>query len=71
MHQRQERMKTLQENEYFNKLSPEQKHSILTKNQLLTKYEIKIHDAYHLASQLQRTSLETWKTKISAFTGTV
>lgn len=69
LHQRQERMALLQENEYFNKLSPEQKHIILTKNQLLTKYELKINDAINLAHQLQRISLDNWKTKISALQG--
>lgn len=67
--QRHERMELLQENEYFKKLSPEQKHVILTKNQLLTKYEVKINDATNLANQLQRISLENWKTKISALQG--
>jgi hypothetical protein len=67
--QRIDRMNILQENEYFSKLSPEQKHSILTKNQLLTKYETKIHDAYNLANHLQRASLDNWKTKISALQG--
>ncbi|EMS33843.1 hypothetical protein C943_04162 [Mariniradius saccharolyticus AK6] len=67
--QRHERMEVLQENEYFKKLSPEQKHVILTKNQLLTKYEVKINDATNLANQLQRISLENWKTKISALQG--
>jgi hypothetical protein len=67
--QRQERMEILQENEYFHKLSPEQKHVILTKNQLLNKYEVKINDAANLANQLQRISLDNWKTKISALQG--
>lgn len=69
LNQRQERMNVLQENEYFKKLSPEQKNSILMKNQLLTKYETKIHDAYNLAFQLQKISLDNWKTKISALQG--
>jgi hypothetical protein len=69
LNQRQERMEVLQANEYFSKLSPEQKHSILAKNQLLTKFETKIHDAFTLAFQLEKTSLENWKTKISALQG--
>lgn len=69
LNQREERMQILQENEYFNKLTPEQKHSILARNQLLSKYEVKIHDAYNLSLQLQRTSLDNWKTKISALQG--
>jgi hypothetical protein len=67
--QRQERMNVLQENEYFSKLTQEQKHFILTKNQLLTKYEINFNHAHNLAHQLMRHSLENWKTKISALQG--
>ncbi|GHB48312.1 BREX system P-loop protein BrxC [Mongoliitalea lutea] len=69
LHQRNERMELLQANEYFSKLSPEQKHAILARNQLLTSYETKIYDAYNLSHQLQKISLDNWKTKISALQG--
>lgn len=63
------RMKELQSNDYFNKLTPEQKHSILAKNQLLVKPEIKSLDAHELLMQLQKASLYTWETKIAALPG--
>jgi hypothetical protein len=63
------RMKDLQSNEYFTKLTPEQKHSILAKHQLLVKPEIKTLDAHELLMQLQKASLYTWETKIAALPG--
>ncbi len=63
------RMKDLQSNEYFGKLTPEQKHSILAKHQLLVKPEIKTLDAHELLMQLQKASLYTWETKIAALPG--
>ena len=63
------RMADLQANEYFNKLTPEQKHSILAKHQLLVKPEIKDLDAHALLNQLQKASLYTWDTKIAALPG--
>jgi hypothetical protein len=63
------RMKALQSNEYFSKLTPEQKHSILAKHQLLVKPEIKTLDAHELLMQLQKASLYTWETKIAALSG--
>jgi hypothetical protein len=63
------RMGDLQANEYFKKLTPEQKHSILLKHQLLIKPEIKALDAYSLLNQLQKASLYTWNTKIAALPG--
>jgi len=63
------RMTDLQANEYFKKLAPEQKHSILAKHQLLVKPEIKSLDAYALLNQLQKASLYTWDTKIAALPG--
>lgn len=63
------RMADLQANEYFKKLTPEQKHSILFKHQLLAKPEIKDLDANALHNQLQKASLYNWDTKIAALPG--
>ena len=63
------RMADLQANEYFKKLTPEQKHGILAKHQLLVKPEIKALDAHALLNQLQKASLYTWDTKIAALPG--
>jgi hypothetical protein len=63
------RMANLQANEYFKKLTPEQKHGILAKHQLLVKPEIKALDAHALLTQLQKASLYTWDTKIAALPG--
>jgi hypothetical protein len=63
------RMADLQENKYFNKLTPEQKHSILVKHQILGKPEIKRLDAVALLNQLNKASLYTWDTKIAAQSG--
>lgn len=60
------RMGDLQANTYFKKLTPEQKHSILAKHQLLIKPEIKVLDSHSLLNQLNKTSLYTWDTKIAA-----
>ena len=62
-------MADLQTNVYFKKLTPDQKHSILVKHQLLVKPEIKALDAYALLNQLQKASLYTWNTKIAALPG--
>jgi len=61
-----EKMKTLQADEYFGKITPEQKHSILLKHQLLTKPDVKALDANALLNELQKSSLYTWDTKIAA-----
>jgi hypothetical protein len=61
-----EKMKILQADEYFGKLTPEQKHSILLKHQLLTKTEIKALDATSLLLELQKSPLYNWDTKIAA-----
>lgn len=63
------RMTDLQSNQYFKKLSPEQKHSILAKHQLLVKPEIKSLDSYALLNQLSSTSFYNWDTKIAALPG--
>jgi hypothetical protein len=64
-----QRMTELQANDYFKKLTPEQKHRILAKHQLLIKPEIKVLDAHALLNQLNRASLYTWDTKIAALPG--
>jgi len=63
------RMNDLQVSEYFKKLTPEEKHIILVKHQLLIKQEIKSLDAHALLNQLQKASLYTWDTKIAALPG--
>lgn len=62
-------MAGLQESDYFKKLLQEQKHSILTKHQLLAKPDIKLLDAHGLLNQLHKSSLENWDTKIAALPG--
>ena len=64
-----QRMAVLQANEYFNKLKPEQKHSILVKHQLLQKPTLTNLDAAALLNQLNKASLYTWDTKIAALPG--
>lgn len=59
----------LQANEYFSKLTPEQKHAILLKHQLLSKPEIKELDAKSLLNVLNKASLSTWETRIAALPG--
>jgi len=60
------KMSGLQHNAYFEKLTPEQKHTILVKHQLLRKQEIKHTDARGLLNQLNKASLDNWDTKIAA-----
>ena len=60
------RMNELQNNSFFSKLTPEQKNTIFRDNQLLAKPEIKDYDSKGLLNALNHTSLESWKTKISA-----
>jgi hypothetical protein len=63
------KMADLQSNQYFLKLTPEQKHAILVKHQILVKPEIKPLDSQALLNQLQKASLYTWETKIAALPG--
>lgn len=63
------RMSDLQANAYFKKLTPEQRHGILAKHQLLAKPEIKALDSHSLLNQLIKASLYTWDTKIAALPG--
>lgn len=63
------RMAELQANPYFHQLAQDVKHSLLAKNQLLAKPEIKSLDAHGLLMQLQKASLYTWHTKIAALSG--
>jgi len=62
----QKGMDELQGNEYFKKLTPEQKHSILQNYQLLAKPEVKELDSKGVNNELKHTSLEQWQTRISA-----
>lgn len=62
-------MGELQSNKYFKKLTQEQKHGILAKNQLPVKPEIKVLDSQALLNQLNNASLYTWDTKIAALPG--
>lgn len=61
-----ERMQALQANSYFQQRSPEEKHSLLQKNQLLAKPELKALDTHALLLNLQKASLHDWETKIAA-----
>jgi len=63
------KMQELQENEYFNKLSQDQKHTILVSHQILARPEIKAMDAVALLNQLQKLSLFAWDTRIAALQG--
>jgi hypothetical protein len=62
----EEKMNKLQADEYFGKLTPEQKHSILSRHQLLTKPEVKNLEANALLNELRKSSLYVWDTKIAA-----
>jgi hypothetical protein len=62
-------MSALQANPFFSKLTPEQKHSILVKHQLLVKPEIKMLDPHALLNQLNKASLYNWDTKLAALLG--
>lgn len=62
-----ELMADLQSNQYFSKLSPEQKHHLLSKHRLLPKPEAKPCSDNELLNQLQKTSLDQWKTTLSAY----
>jgi len=64
-----QKMAFLQGNEYFKKLTPEQKHTILVRHQLLMKQEIRHADAFALLNQLNKVSLYNWDTKIAALSG--
>lgn len=59
-------MDELQANQYFSKLTPEQKHTILVKHQLLWKPEIKESNAHGVNNELKNNSLDQWATKITA-----
>ena len=60
------KMHVLQKDDYFSKITPEQRRSILFNNQLLTKPDLKPLDAKSLLHDLQMASLFTWDTKIAA-----
>ena len=61
-----EKMVELQANEYFNKITPEDKHRILVAQNILAKPEIKAHVAAELLTQLNHISLDAWADKVSA-----
>jgi hypothetical protein len=63
------KMAELQANEYFGKLTPEQKRPILIKHQLIAKPEMKQLEAQDLLYQLQKSSIDGWQTKIAALPG--
>ncbi len=63
------KMDVLQKDEYFSKVTPEQKRRIMINNQILQKPEIKPLDAAGLLIHLQQSSLYTWETKIAALPG--
>ncbi len=62
-------MADLQANGYFRQLTPEQKHAILLRHQLLVKPEVKMLDAQALLLQLNKASFYTWDTKMAALPG--
>jgi len=62
----QKNMDDLQSNDYFKKLLPEQKRTILQNHQLIAKTEIKELSAHTLYNELNNNSLEQWHTKIAA-----
>lgn len=63
------RMDELKSNEYFIKITQDQKHTILVGHQILAKPEVKVLDANALLNQLQKASLYVWDTKIAALPG--
>ena len=60
------RMEQLQKNDFFLKLTPEQKNHILRQNQLLSKPDVIDFDSRGLLNALNQISLDAWQTKISA-----
>lgn len=59
-------MAALQDNQYFKPLTPDQKHQILVKQNIVAKPKIEPVDADGLLVQLQKVSLDAWQTKLSA-----
>lgn len=59
-------MDMLKGNEYFKKLTPEEKHPILVKYHLTTKADIISLDSQVLNNQLNAASLKYWDTRIAA-----
>ena len=64
-----QKMEWLQANEYFSRLTPEQKHPILARHQLLKKPDLQPLDARGLLNELNHTSLPGWQTRIAALSG--
>jgi hypothetical protein len=61
-----EEMAAIQSNPYFSKLTPEQKHQIFARHNILKEKEIKPLNAQDLAFTLSKTPLPGWKDAISA-----
>ena len=62
----QQQMTSLQQNEYFRKLEPEEKHDILTKHKLLKEAEIASYSPKELLRELNHASLDAWSDKVAA-----
>jgi hypothetical protein len=62
-------MISLQANEYFSKITPDEKRAILINHQILAKPEIKVLSTEAILNQLQKLSFVNWKTKIAALSG--
>ena len=62
-------MDKLKSNEYFKKLTPEEKHAILVKYHLITKADIISLDSHALNNQLNAASLKYWDTRVAALPG--
>jgi hypothetical protein len=63
------KMDELQKNEYFLKLTPEQKRQILIKQQILAKKEKTSTDSQALLNHLDKVSFYNWDTSIAALPG--
>jgi len=59
-------MTQLKANEYWQKLTPEQRNQILRETQLLAKPELKSYNAAELLDQLRQFPITAWNDKVSA-----
>jgi hypothetical protein len=59
-------MADLQTNAYFEKLTPEAKHQLLVRHNILHAADVKKQDSSALLNSLRHTSLDAWSTKLSA-----
>ncbi len=62
----QSQMADLQTNAYFEKLTPEEKHLLLVRHNILHGADVKKLDSAALLNSLRHTSLDAWNTKLSA-----